>query len=101
MYAGVRGPQFETPAEIWHLRSIGADMVGMSTVCEVIAARQMGLHVLGVSMISNPAAGLSSEPLFHEEVLAAGEGAGEKLAALLAAMAPELRDTKYEAHPGR
>lgn len=83
VYAGVRGPNFETPAEIRYLRSIGADMVGMSTVCEVIAARQAGLSILGISAISNPAAGLSGEPLSHEEVLAAGAGAGMNLAALL------------------
>ncbi len=88
VYAGVRGPNFETPAEIRYLRSIGAEMVGMSTVCEVIAARQAGLHVLGISMISNPAAGLGADPLSHEEVLAAGEGAGRNLAALLTSMVP-------------
>ena len=90
VYAGVRGPNYETPAEIRYLRTMGSDMVGMSTVCEVIAARQMGLNVLGLSVISNLAAGLSAEPLSHQEVLAAGEGAGKNLAALLTGMMPTL-----------
>ena len=90
VYAGVRGPNYETPAEIRYLRTMGSDMVGMSTVCEVIAARQMGLNVLGLSVISNLAAGLGAEPLSHQEVLAAGEGAGKNLAALLTGMMPTL-----------
>jgi purine-nucleoside phosphorylase len=68
VYAGVLGPTYETPAEVRMMATLGADAVGMSTVCEVIAARHMGLRVLGVSCISNLASGLSDSPLTHEEV---------------------------------
>ena len=68
VYAGLLGPAYETPAEVRMLRGLGADAVGMSTVLEVIAARQLGLRVLGLSCISNLAAGLSPTPLSHEEV---------------------------------
>jgi len=68
VYAGLLGPAYETPAEIRMLRTLGADAVGMSTVLEVLAARQMGLRVLGISCISNLAAGISKKPLSHEEV---------------------------------
>lgn len=70
VYAGVRGPTYETPAEINMLRILGADAVGMSTIPEVIAARQMGIKVCGISCITNKAAGLSKEKITHEEVLA-------------------------------
>lgn len=69
IYAAVHGPSYETPAEIRYLRAIGADAVGMSTVPEAIAARHMGLEVLGISCISNMAAGVLPHPLHHEEVL--------------------------------
>jgi purine-nucleoside phosphorylase len=69
VYAALHGPSYETPAEIRYLRTIGADAVGMSTVPEAIAARHMGLEVLGISCISNMAAGVLPEPLNHEEVL--------------------------------
>jgi purine-nucleoside phosphorylase len=69
VYAGLLGPSYETPAEIRYLRTIGADAVGMSTVAEAIAARHMGLEVLGISCISNMAAGILSEPLDHADVL--------------------------------
>ncbi len=72
VYAGVLGPSYETPAEIGMLERIGADAVGMSTVPEVVAARARGLRVLGISSITNAAAGLSGEPLSHDEVLEAG-----------------------------
>lgn len=72
VYAGVLGPSYETPAEIGMLRRIGADAVGMSTVPEVVAARARGIRVLGISSITNAAAGLSGDPLSHDEVLAAG-----------------------------
>lgn len=68
IYAGLLGPQYETPAEVRMLRTLGADAVGMSTVLEVLAARHMNLRVLGISCISNLAAGLSDGPLSHREV---------------------------------
>jgi purine-nucleoside phosphorylase len=68
VYAGLLGPAYETPAEVRMLRTLGADAVGMSTVLEVLAARHMGLRVLGISCISNLAAGISEVPLSHEEV---------------------------------
>jgi purine-nucleoside phosphorylase len=83
VYAGVRGPQYETPAEIRYLRAIGADLVGMSTVQEAIAARALGMEVLGISCVTNMAAGVLPQKLSHEEVLATGERAQEKLTALL------------------
>ncbi len=72
VYAGVLGPSYETPAEIRMLRRLGVDAIGMSTVPEVVTARARGLQVLGISSITNAAAGLSGEPLSHEEVLEAG-----------------------------
>ena len=83
VYAACLGPQYETPAEIQMLRSLGADAVGMSTVPEVIVARQEGLRIFGMSLISNAAAGISPNPLSHEEVLEAGEAAAGDLARLL------------------
>jgi purine-nucleoside phosphorylase len=83
VYAGLLGPQYETPAEVLMLRSLGADAVGMSTVLECIAARWVGLEVCGVSLITNPGAGYTGEPLTHEEVLAAGETAGPRLARVI------------------
>src|SRR5919107_2307852 len=73
IYGGLSGPSYETPAEIHLLRSLGADAVGMSTVPEAIVARQMGLEVLGISCITNMAAGLSDQPINHEEVMATGD----------------------------
>lgn len=73
IYAGLLGPSYETPAEIRYLRTIGADAVGMSTVSEAIAARHMGVEVLGVSCITNMAAGVLNQPLVHSEVLATAE----------------------------
>ncbi len=75
VYVALSGPSYETPAEIRMMRRFGGDAVGMSTVPEVIVARAIGLRVLGISLITNPAAGLSPTPLSHEEVLAAGEEA--------------------------
>jgi purine-nucleoside phosphorylase len=85
VYAGVLGPQYETRAEVKMLRSLGADAIGMSTVCETIQARVLGLEVAGFSCLTNWAAGLNPEPLSHREVLAAGEASGERFRVLLAA----------------
>lgn len=86
VYAGIAGPSYETPAEVRMLRLLGGDVVGMSTVLEVIAAHHMGMRCLALSMVSNPAAGLSAIPLTHEEVLAAGQAAAGNLRELLRAV---------------
>ena len=83
VYAALPGPHFETPAEIRMLRGLGADLVGMSTVLEAIAARAEGLEVFGVSLVTNLAAGMTGEPLNHEEVLAAGRAAATRMGTLL------------------
>ncbi|GLZ38594.1 purine-nucleoside phosphorylase [Actinokineospora sp. NBRC 105648] len=83
VYAGLPGPHFETPAEIRYLRAIGADLVGMSTVLEAIAARAAGVEVFGLSLVTNLAAGITGEPLNHEEVLEAGRVAAEGMGGLL------------------
>jgi purine-nucleoside phosphorylase len=83
VYAGLLGPAYETPAEVRMLRILGADAVGMSTVLEVLAARHMGLRVLGISCISNLAAGLSKEPLSHEEVQETARGVRSRFESLL------------------
>jgi purine-nucleoside phosphorylase len=90
VYAGLLGPSYETPAEIRYLRTIGADLVGMSTVAEVIAARHMGLKVLAISCVTNMAAGISDEVLKHEDVLATGERVKGDFVALLRAVLPEI-----------
>jgi purine-nucleoside phosphorylase len=89
VYAGVAGPSYETPAEIRMLRTLGADLVGMSTVLEAIALRHAGVRVAGLSLVTNLAAGTGGPPLRHEDVLAAGRAAGERLARLVAAWAGE------------
>ncbi len=83
VYAGVLGPSYETPAEVRMLRQLGAHAVGMSTVQEVIAARHMGARVLGLSCITNPAAGLSAEPLRHEDVERRAKDSAAELSALV------------------
>jgi purine-nucleoside phosphorylase len=90
VYAGLLGPSYETPAEIRMLARLGADAVGMSTVTEVIVARAIGLRVLGISCITNAAAGLGVAALSHDEVLAIGGAAREKLAALLRGVLPRI-----------
>jgi purine-nucleoside phosphorylase len=84
------GPTYETPAEIRALKGMGADAVGMSTVPEVMAARQLQRGVLAIATIANRAAGLAGKPLSHEEVLAAGRAASRHLADLLDAVLPKL-----------
>lgn len=83
VYAGLPGPHFETPAEIRMLGVLGADLVGMSTVLEAIAARAAGLEVFGLSMVTNLAAGITGEPLNHEEVLEAGRKSASAMGVLL------------------
>jgi purine-nucleoside phosphorylase len=90
VYAAVSGPSFETPAEIRMLASLGASVVGMSTVPEVIAARHMGMKVLAMSLATNPAAGVTDRELSHEEVLEAGRAATGNLRALLNRLTKEL-----------
>jgi purine-nucleoside phosphorylase len=90
IYAALAGPSFETPSEIRFLRTIGADLVGMSTVPEVIAARHAGLEVLAISCVTNLAAGITGERITAEEVIATGERVREKLLALLRAVLPKI-----------
>jgi purine-nucleoside phosphorylase len=90
VYAGLLGPQYETPSEVRMLRTLGADAVGMSTVLECIAARWAGLEVCGVSLVTNAGAGYSGEPLTHAEVLAAGEEAGPRLARVIRRLVADL-----------
>ena len=84
VYAQLPGPHFETPAEIRMLRTMGADLVGMSTVLEAIAAREAGVEVFGLSLVTNLAAGMTGEPLDHTEVLAEGRAAAGRMGTLLA-----------------
>jgi len=90
IYAALHGPHYETPAEIRMLRAAGADMVGMSTALEAIAARHRGVEVLGISLITNPAAGLSPSGLNHAEVIAAGQKSAARVGALLAQIIPNI-----------
>jgi purine-nucleoside phosphorylase len=90
VYAGLLGPQYETPAEVRMLRTLGADAVGMSTVLECIAARWCGLEVCGVSLVTNAGAGYSGRPLSHEDVLAAGAEAGPRLARVIRRFVADL-----------
>jgi purine-nucleoside phosphorylase len=86
VYAGLPGPQYETPAEIRMLRILGADLVGMSTVHETIAARAAGAQVLAVSLVTNLAAGMTGRPLSHDEVLEAGRQSATRMGSLLSAV---------------
>ena len=90
VYAGLLGPSYETPAEIRFLRAIGADLVGMSTVPEVIVARQMGIKVLAISCVTNMAAGVLDKPLKHEEVLETGKRVAGQFKSLLREVIPEI-----------
>jgi len=90
VYAGLLGPSYETPAEIEYLRRIGADLVGMSTVAEVIAARYMQLKVLAISCVTNMAAGILDQPLSHAEVMETGERVKTTFESLLRAILPRI-----------
>jgi purine-nucleoside phosphorylase len=90
VYVQLPGPHYETPAEIGMVRAIGGDLVGMSTTLEAIAAREAGMEVLGISLVTNLAAGISGEPLNHEEVLEAGRSAATRMGGLLGAIVPRI-----------
>jgi purine-nucleoside phosphorylase len=90
VYVQFRGPHYETPAEVRMAQVIGGDLVGMSTSLEAIAARQSGMDVLGISLVTNPAAGISKTPLNHDEVLEAGRAAAERCGRLLAAVVAKI-----------
>ena len=92
VYLGVQGPSFETPAEIRAFRALGADLVGMSTVHEVIIARQLGLEVQGISCVTNMAAGILNQPLSHAEVIQASASVADRLGELLAEVVPRIAE---------
>jgi purine-nucleoside phosphorylase len=94
VYAALLGPSYETPAEINYLRAIGADLVGMSTAFEVIAARHIGIKVLAISCVTNMAAGILDQPLSHQEVMETGERVKTRFEALLRAVLPRIQDDK-------
>jgi len=91
IYAALPGPSYETPAEINYLRTIGADLIGMSTVAEVIAARHMEMKVLAISCVTNMAAGIIDQPLSHKEVMETGERVKSSFEALLRAVLPRIK----------
>ncbi|MDO5049581.1 MAG: purine-nucleoside phosphorylase [Actinomycetaceae bacterium] len=90
VYCQFRGPHYETPAEVQMAKTIGADLVGMSTTLEAIAAREAGMEVLGISLVTNLAAGISETALSHEEVIEAGKAAGPRISRLLAQIVRQL-----------
>jgi purine-nucleoside phosphorylase len=90
VYVQFRGPHYETPAEVQMAKAIGGDLVGMSTTLEAIAARQAGLEVLGISLVTNLAAGISETPLSHAEVIEAGQAAAPRIGALLAEVTRQI-----------
>jgi len=93
VYAGLTGPSYETPAEIRYLRGIGADLVGMSTVPEAIAASHLGMRVLGISCVTNMAAGILDQPITTEEVLETGERVKADFSALLRAVILRMKES--------
>ncbi|MGL5867196.1 MAG: purine-nucleoside phosphorylase [Dermatophilaceae bacterium] len=95
VYVQFRGPQYETPAEVRMARTLGGDLVGMSTTLEAIAARQAGLEVLGIALVTNPAAGLSDSPLSHQEVLDAGRSAAARCGRLLADVVARIAEAPH------
>jgi purine-nucleoside phosphorylase len=98
VYAAVTGPSFETPAEIRFLRTIGADLVGMSTVLEVIAARHVGIEVLAISVVTNMAAGVAGEKTTHEEVLNTSDRVRGKFVSLLRTVLPKINGCLADQH---
>lgn len=90
VYAQFTGPHYETPAEVQYAKAIGADLVGMSTALEAIAARHAGMEIFGMSLVTNLAAGISPVPLSHEEVIEAGQAAGPRISKLLAQIIAKL-----------
>ncbi|MFZ3365541.1 MAG: purine-nucleoside phosphorylase [Candidatus Sulfotelmatobacter sp.] len=96
VYAALLGPSYETPAEISYLRIIGADLVGMSTAFEVIAARHMGIKVLAISCVTNMGAGIVDQPLSHQEVMETGERVKTSFEALLRAVLPRMAQDNPE-----
>ncbi|MCW2748872.1 MAG: purine-nucleoside phosphorylase [Nocardioidaceae bacterium] len=90
VYVQFPGPHYETPAEIGMVKAIGGTLVGMSTVLEAIAAREAGMEVLGISLVTNLAAGITGEPLNHEEVIAAGNAAALRIGSLLGQILPRI-----------
>jgi purine-nucleoside phosphorylase len=94
VYAALAGPSYETPAEIRYLRIIGADLVGMSTAFEAIAARHMGIKVLAISCVTNMAAGILDQPLSHQEVMETGERVKTSFEALLRAVLPRIEQAE-------
>src|SRR5580698_786962 len=98
VYVALLGPSYETPAEIEYLRRIGADLVGMSTVAETIAARHMGIKVLAISCVTNMAAGILDQPLSHAEVMETGERVRTTFEGLLGAVLPRIAEDALLAH---